>query len=309
MTNPVIAEEDYQSWYQVEVIVYANNRPLPTTEIWPLEPLSYPPNFVSISSDDEADYIYSLQQLEALKAYNQIAPATDAGGSGIGSDTQDFIFKSRSRNRPIPITTEPGLATVEGDSSGTQDLDGLPAATEPSIDLDALFEHQKPIAYAALDRNSRTLNALARSVNRSSLYRLLLHKAWLQPIESGSEAMPVLLQAGEHYDDLYELDGTITISRSRYLHVATDLWFTEFTPRNQSTNQNLLQALSSEDTKAYPAVRDWETKRGNYLPVYSHRMNQSRRMRSSTLHYIDHPNFGMLVKIDRFEWQAEPGAD
>jgi hypothetical protein len=36
--------------------------------------------------------------------------------------------------------------------------------------------------------------------------------------------------------------------------------------------------------------------------VHAHQLQQSRRMRSSTLHFIDHPQFGILVKIERFDW-------
>ena len=35
---------------------------------------------------------------------------------------------------------------------------------------------------------------------------------------------PILIQAGSRYDDYFELDGTLSISRSRYLHLDADLY-------------------------------------------------------------------------------------
>jgi hypothetical protein len=119
--------------------------------------------------------------------------------------------------------------------------------------------------------------------------------------------MPIMIQAGEHYDDRFELDGTITVSRSRFLHMETDLWFTEFAPLYQQSDMSRSTAenfVSPEIRRQFPAVAAWESNRGQYVPVHSHQLQQSRRMRSSTLHFIDHPRFGILVTVEAFEWSA-----
>jgi hypothetical protein len=36
------------------------------------------------------------------------------------------------------------------------------------------------------------------------------------------------------------------------------------------------------------------------LPAFSYQLQHSRRMRSATLHYIDHPRFGLLVQINDY---------
>jgi hypothetical protein len=40
--------------------------------------------------------------------------------------------------------------------------------------------------------------------------------------------------------------------------------------------------------------------RGTQVPLQSYRMQQSRRMRSGEMHYLDHPFFGLIVKFTRY---------
>ena len=195
-----------------------------------------------------------------------------------------FLFESR-RRFPRQATQQPTEVDVNGE-------------TQAPVDFEALFATTETPVFKELPKSERLLNNLAGSIRRSSLYRILTHQSWVQPI--GSETTSILLQAGKHHDETFELDGTINLSRSRYLHVNTNLWFTEFAPLFQieSTAANL---LSPKQRAEHPQVAQWEATKGQYIPIHAHPLQQSRRMRSSTLHYIDHPHFGVLVKIDNFK--------
>ena len=48
-----------------------------------------------------------------------------------------------------------------------------------------------------------------------------------------------------------------------------------------------------------------ENQRGQYFVAATHRMIQARRMRSSELHYLDHPLFGVIVRINRYDPEQE----
>ena len=150
-----------------------------------------------------------------------------------------------------------------------------------------------------------TLTTIARSLGRSSRYELLLHQAWRQPI--GNKPIPILIQTGNRYDELYEVDGTLSFSRSRFLHLRTDLWFTQFEPKfnRQQFVRMQLGDLTAQAEK-YPELVAFERNKDTHIAVHSHALRHSRRMRSSVLHYIDHPFFGVLVKIDNFTYS--PGA-
>ena len=110
--------------------------------------------------------------------------------------------------------------------------------------------------------------------------------------EQTLEAMELQLleqQALRAHQGLYEFEGKITITLSRYLHAYTDLVFRR--PRLS------LDAVSSN------------TPQDQYLAAYAadtrilnnHRLQEHRRMRSKNLHYLDNPEFGMLILITPYK--------
>lgn len=285
---------EYADWYQVEVLIFANKTPTQTDESWPIAPLSYPAEMVTIAPE-VADAIRpsSLSQLNEIRSYLAIFnEGLDVGaGAPIAAQSEGFLFESRNRLRAPSDIQNPAK----------------PGSTEDpvtAINFEALFENNAPVAFKALPESQQLMNSLARSIQRSSLYKTLLHQSWLQPVSAKDDSIAVMIQAGDHYDDQYELDGTIRVSRSRFLHLETDLWYTEFAPLyQQDENASSIAAsrVSPEIRRQFPDIAAWESNRGQYVPIHAHQLRQSRRMRSSTLHFIDHPRFGILVKIEDFE--------
>jgi len=98
---------------------------------------------------------------------------------------------------------------------------------------------------------------------------------------------------------LYEVEGKITVSLSRYLHVYTDLVLRK--PRELLGPQLETTQLSS--TKLLPQ---------SFVEAKildNHRLKEHRRMRSETLHYLDSPEFSMLILITPYEIPDELLAD
>ena len=186
----------------------------------------------------------------------------------------------------------------------------------------------------------RLLDVVGRLVE-SPRYELLLHVAWRQPGLALEDAIPVWLKGGRIYGKeytsidsqmeimdsipyvadpgeetsfqfdaqtpealeqqlqaqrdaithrgLYELEGKITISLSRYLHTYADLVFRS--PR-LTVDPETTNAAQAE----YLAARAADTRILN-----NHRLKEHRRMRSKNLHYLDNPEFGMLILITPYE--------
>ena len=142
-----------------------------------------------------------------------------------------------------------------------------------------------------LTAGPRSLQAIADTMRRSSLYRPLLHWRWRQPgwergqakaihvqIPAGSSLPLTQVATGTSKFLLQQLrnnldagitdtagqpllDGTLTLARSRYLHMAVDLIYID-------PNTGIPMELK-----------------------------ESRRMRSGELHYLDQPRFGVLVQV------------
>lgn len=129
-----------------------------------------------------------------------------------------------------------------------------------------------------------TLNNIRGGLAASPGYRVLYHRAWRQLAYDRAHAVdyPVHTLADQ---GRYAVDGTVTLVRGRFLHLDVDLSLLEAAGRT---------VKYSDDP-------------GN-LPLY--RLTESRRIRSSELHYFDHPRFGVIARVTPVAatTEAEPEA-
>lgn len=156
-------------------------------------------------------------------------------------------------------------------------------------------------AFNSLSNSKRTLKSAAQRIKASADLRLLSHLAWRQPVLDRKQAQAILIKTGKQFDSEFELEGTITISRGRYLHARTDLYFSEFEP--MKSRQELDWTVFEDDQLDF-GQREWNADLNQqastatqFVRSATANLKQSRRMRSEELHYIDHPLFGMLVQI------------
>ncbi|WP_160153792.1 CsiV family protein [Microbulbifer sp. ALW1] len=70
------------------------------------------------------------------------------------------------------------------------------------------------------------------ALKRSAGYRVLFHKTWRQVLQQERNAPAVLISGGAPSDNHHELEGSVTLSVSRYLHLSTDLWLSEWLPQS-----------------------------------------------------------------------------
>lgn len=199
-------------------------------------------------------------------------------------------------------------------------------AIRPAEEDPLLPEHADPLvqeaaalgAWELLPPDRMILGEMLGRMEESGEYRILYHAAWVQPIRERAEALPVYLQGGDQvplataseavlgmsdieaglppleplpvadaepepveapFEDGYtapttqaEFQGTIRLHLARYLHVEPELWFTSTSAEGE---------------------RFWVT------------IDQNRRMRSDELHYLDHPLFGMLIRLTRHETEGQ----
>jgi len=96
-------------------------------------------------------------------------------------------------------------------------------------------------------------------------------------------------QSSKRQQRLYELEGKITIGLSRYLHAYTDLVLRR--PR-LSIDQETTSSAQNRTLAAYSA---------DTLILNNHRLRERRRMRSKNLHYLDSPEFALLILITPYE--------
>jgi len=96
-------------------------------------------------------------------------------------------------------------------------------------------------------------------------------------------------QQTQQHEGLYELEGKITVALSRYLHSYIDLVL-----RRPRLSDEVAQNNAPEEAYLQANLADTRI-------LNNHLLREHRRMRSKNLHYIDSPEFGMLILITPYE--------
>jgi hypothetical protein len=173
-------------------------------------------------------------------------------------------------------------------------------------------------AFVALSEFERQMIEQREIIENSRNYELLFHEAWNQPVPGRDAVIPIRIDAGERFGRQSELQGYISLYVERYLHFSTDLHLIEYqksadpfsivAEENQSSTGSLSTlnsfggvSLLNTDVLSNSQI----TRKSNqfFVSVNSSQMKESRRMRSRQLHYLDNPEFGLLILITPIEVQ------
>lgn len=93
---------------------------------------------------------------------------------------------------------------------------------------------------------------------------ILYNAQWVQPVYEQQHSLPIYFESSRQILNQAQLKGLFHLHVSRYLHSNIEI---QFLPEDAT---NIKQTLS---------------------------LQQSRRMRSKEVHYIDHPSIGVLIRI------------
>lgn len=78
--------------------------------------------------------------------------------------------------------------------------------------------------FPLMTKDERQLGPEAYTLDQSDSYRVLYHQAWRQP-GRGSANMPwIRVAGGSKHGAHHELEGSVRVYLSRFLHLETDLW-------------------------------------------------------------------------------------
>lgn len=267
------------NWYCVEAMIFSSTQSQPSEtdddpfveqiaindlrtysrSLLPIQPDWVGPNtnlFDYVSEETAGWWMTDAQARSSDTGTLWQFPATKRNASPVGQDTSVTIDRLQSMD-------------VE--------LDGFVTTREVNVETPTVVRDSNESPLSQLGRwlasssfvwHTEKLGFVSTATRiRRGGYRIIGHGMWLQPVPDRGTAIPLLLQLGERADGgLYEVEGTVSVTRGRYLHIDVQLW------------KNNLGPLIGE--------------RHSYIEL-----RESRRMRSREVHYLDHPVLGMLVKI------------
>ena len=267
-----------QRWFQIEVSIFSNESITDRDEeLWEAEPneLNYP------------NPLRRLGLLSDLLISDQIIDDAIAESSD-----QDLL--SVMEEAPIEIDAQ-ASAAIERVKRLAQILATGPQPARPEGEfkfLDFLRD-----AHLQLTPDDSDFQQTNRALERSSEHRLLFHGLWRESVADPADAIPLYVQGGLRYDDQHELQGTITLrfneNRDRIV-IDSNLWLTEYSASADLKSEWQLPAIPEAiKTDLDTLERNEQSLQYGINRVFH--MEQSREMRSTEFHYIDHPAMGIVI--------------
>ena len=213
------------------------------------------------------------------------------------------------------------------DTANARDLVELEQGGKPPI---------KPVAFRRLNSDELKLNDDADRIDKASDLELLEHFGWRQPGLADDQAVAVKVSIPAKVMHESEdaatanntvasgdtpqpaepprLEGTLKLILSRYLHIDADLLYREPLKSDEMPGTSAVTTPVTNDATTTPLntaapvhqpdlfmLAEHAGANENQALYHVYRMQQSRRMRSGELHYLDHPVFGLVVKVTPYE--------
>ena len=282
--------QEAERWFQIEVSVFSNELASDRNEeYWSAErtALSYP------------DRITRLQTLfELLLIPSLISSQDEEQEPGTDSLEQASEFPE----------AEPSAQEIRQQiiaETGPFPPDGGDTYRFPDFERDAFL--QLPASESEFQQTNRALE-------RSAEHRLLFHGLWRQPMPDPGNETPIFVQGGERFGSHSELEGSLSLhfnsGRDRVV-IDANLWLSEFSRLPGGgilTDSALGDAAPGEGTwqlpeppSPAPSFLAAEPGEVSYSINRVYHMRQSRDMRSTEFHYLDHPAIGIVVTVFPYE--------
>ena len=257
--------------------------------------------------------------LEERAAQQALEEEAAIAAALLAAENEEDALSETGLNSDSTIVVDALSAT---DSQSEQDFE---PGQEQGQDQEIIEEETASSQIMVLD-TLEFANTVERFAYRSDI-EVIWHQAWVEALDTAETAYPHEITGQIEKENFrIDLSGTISLYRSRFIHIQPDLEvnqeiftipddapvaddFTE-TPESavqmgqmnsqpEMTSPVMTESLTQENTPS-PAMKvepEW-------IPLRAAKIERSRRMRSEEVHYLDHPLLGIVVKVS--PWVASP---
>lgn len=306
-TQPAYAKfEDYltKRWFGIEVIVFERSN---IDDKNTLEALAKP----RITPDDD-------DAIDSSTLISEPLAATDPNNL-LDAEAVTIAAREPTEQR-LALETQLFEEDTTNETIRADFLEAINAFEQTLESRNLIFEAD------ANPRLEDELERLQRPRNNSVIWR----GNWLQAVPNRDAPEPLEIAVNELESGEFQLTGSIEVTVNRYLHLHAQLLYHDpafgdelgadfaaqgVTGASAITGQpqsNLRQtasvanggairsdAIRFDDKAIAPAVNDQALlEQQQFEPLFM-TLDETRRMRSGFLHYLDHPKLGMLVRIDK----------
>ncbi|MFT7185031.1 MAG: hypothetical protein ACI84K_000403 [Pseudohongiellaceae bacterium] len=199
-----------------------------------------------------------------------------------------------------------------------EDVKYAPPLREQYYYLTSNKNAASPFQLKEIDKINSDFTDIISRVSKSRELRIYSTGSWQQAIRRGQKLPPLKITGGQSYDNgkRFQLEGKLQIRRERYMHAEINVFLADFTPLPYSDLKNW---FFEPDTTKWPI--NWLLQPfahqspilnevgESLIPKNVIHFEQSRRIKDTEIHYIDHPALGLIITIKEIEPPFEYGAE
>jgi hypothetical protein len=208
----------------------------------------------------------------------------------------------------IEIIEPDPLLAIDPDGERDNEEEAVPTFTDltPIDDDDGEEQEEEETLFemVLLTEEELTMTNKLDHLDELDAYEPLLHVGWTQTALSEEET-PVL-DIREFGEPPEGLTGGLTLYLSRYLHLVVDLeldapLFDEtIDPADPGMDDSVVHYGDERGQYGYEYERDSFVQEPLYAPL-RYQINENRLFKNGETRYFDHPKFGVIAKVLRFE--------
>jgi hypothetical protein len=147
-----------------------------------------------------------------------------------------------------------------------------------------------PIDVSPMSPGDYTMRDIYAKLERLDAYRPIMHVGWTQTTDEKNLTPPIRLRRLGNAP--LRLDGNLTLYLSRYLHLVVDLTL---------DGDQLPSSFAGNPESGFRSDNVVSDKPDPRPARVRYRINEDRIFKSGDLRYFEHPRFGVLVKVTRYE--------
>ncbi len=170
----------------------------------------------------------------------------------------------------------------------------LPEEPEEEQILEELPSHILHTQLKVLDPEEHAMQDIYEKLVTLDAYKPIMRAAWTQATYEKDQTLPIRLRRVGNAP--LRLDGNLTLYLSRYLHLVVDLTIeSEQAQSGGRDNDRVRYYGDRRSSRNYGYGYEQET------TTIKYNISEDRIFRNGELRYYDHPRFGVLARITRYE--------
>ena len=140
-----------------------------------------------------------------------------------------------------------------------------------------------------------SLSEEVSKIARSRDFRVIGTKSWFQTVKNIDKAQHIFIDS--NFFKGTRIFGFLKLYKERFLHFNLNLYLSELDPSKEQI-ENLISGKNFSGDNLQ--IDLFEEKNQSLLFQVQH----SKKFRSGELHYVDHPKFGMLIKLTKAQQES-----